>query len=61
MYFHLSATLAGIPFNNNYDCKTDVELLNQLFVSWFSRNHSTSAMVTGAKNKHAVLKAFSQN
>jgi hypothetical protein len=58
--FHLSDTMAGLLFNSNYDNKTDGELLNQLSKSWFSQNRSTQAMVIGAKNKSAVLQAFSK-
>jgi hypothetical protein len=58
--FHPSAIMAGILFNNNYNSKTDVELLHQLFKSWFSRNFSTPAMGAGAKNEGVVLKAFSK-
>jgi hypothetical protein len=57
--FHLSATMAELLFNSNYDNKTDSDLLNQLSKSWFSQNHSTQAMVIGAKNESAVLQAFS--
>jgi hypothetical protein len=52
--FHLSATKSGLLFISNYDNKTDGELLNELSKSWFSRNHSTLAMVS------AVLQAFSK-
>jgi len=56
--FHLSAAMAGLLFNSNYDNKTDGELFNQLSKSWFSWNCSTQAMVIGAKNESAVLQAF---
>jgi len=58
--FHLSATMAGLLFNSNYDNKTDGVLLNQLSESWFGQNHSTPAMVIGAKNESSVLQAFSK-
>jgi hypothetical protein len=58
--FHLSATMAELLFNSNYDNKTDGELLTQLCKSWFSWSRSTQAMVIGAKNESAVLQAFSK-
>jgi len=57
--FHLSATMAGLLFNNN-DNKTDEEFLNQLSKSWFTQNCSTPAMVIGAKNESVVSQAFSK-
>ena len=36
----------------------DVEILQMLSESWFSRVRSTSDMVAGTKNEEAVLKAF---
>jgi hypothetical protein len=48
--FHLSATMAGILFNNTYDNKTNEEIICQLCKSWFSHSRSTAAMVIGAKN-----------
>ena len=52
--------MSGLLFDSNYDNTTDGELLNQLSKSWFSQNHSTQAMVIGAKNESAVLQAFSK-
>jgi hypothetical protein len=58
--FHLSATMAGILFNNTYDSKTNEDIINQLCKSWFSHSRSTAAMAIGAKNKGATFNAFSK-
>jgi hypothetical protein len=54
----MSATMAGLLFNSNYDNKTDGALLNQLSESWFSQNRSTPAMVIGAKMRARYYRHF---
>jgi hypothetical protein len=58
--FHLSATMAGILFNNNYESKSDQDIMKQLCKSWFRHSCSTTAMVIGTKNEGAVLNSFSK-
>jgi hypothetical protein len=40
--FHLSATVAGLVFNSNYDNKPDEDIIKQLCKSWFSHTRSTT-------------------